>query len=103
MYALLERVTSSACELIHSTQALSWDCSSYVVNWGVTVLPIPSVDATVSVKHVGDVLTDDGNTFGLTSYTLVDAAVSWRRGPVRFTLSAHNLFDRVPRSRRSRF
>jgi outer membrane receptor protein involved in Fe transport len=26
-------------------------------------------------------------------YTLVDAAVTWRRGPLRTTLSAHNLFN----------
>ena len=38
-------------------------------------------------------MTDQLNTFGLDRYTLVDAAVSWRRGPLRLTLSAHNLLN----------
>ncbi|MEE8301757.1 MAG: hypothetical protein V3S24_04895, partial [Candidatus Tectomicrobia bacterium] len=50
-------------------------------------------DVTADVKHVGDVQVDQGNTFRLDPYTLIDAAVSWRRGPVRVTLSAHNLFN----------
>ena len=65
-----------------------------VVNWGLTVTPVPAVDATVSVKYMGDVQADRANTFTIDPYTLVDAAVTWRRGPVRFTLSAHNLFDK---------
>ena len=65
----------------------------YVVNWGFTFAPVPSVDAGFDVKHVSDVMTDQLNTFGLDRYTLVDAAVSWRRGPLRLTLSAHNLLN----------
>ncbi len=34
-----------------------------------------------------------GNNIALPPYTLVDAAVSWRRGPMRITLAAHNLLD----------
>ena len=64
-----------------------------VVNGGVSFTPVPFIDVTVNVKHVGDVQIDQGNTFKLDPYTLVDAAVSWRRGPFRLTLSAHNLFD----------
>ena len=30
---------------------------------------------------------------GLPAYTLMDAAATYRRGPLRFTLSAHNLFN----------
>ena len=43
---------------------------------------------------MGEVQADRANTFTIDPYTLVDAAVTWRRGPVRFTLSAHNLFDK---------
>ncbi len=65
----------------------------HIVNWGATFRATDSVDATFSVKHVGDVQTNRSNTFELDPYALVDAAVSWRRGPVRLTLSGHNLFD----------
>lgn len=64
-----------------------------VVNGGVTFVPARSIDFTVNMKHVGDVQVDQGNTFRLDPYTLVDAALSWRRGPLRVTLSAHNLFN----------
>jgi iron complex outermembrane receptor protein len=64
-----------------------------VVNWGLTATPTAAVTATLDVKHVGDVFVDQINSFRFEPYTLVDAAVSWRRGAVRFTLSAHNLFD----------
>ncbi len=66
-----------------------------VVNWGATFTPMASVDATVNAKHVGNVQTDRANTFTLDPYTLIDAAVSWRRGPLRLTLSAHNLFNKA--------
>ncbi len=64
-----------------------------VLNAGVTFTPVPFIDVTADVKHVGDVQVDQGNTFRLDPYTLIDAAVSWRRGPFRVTLSAHNLFN----------
>ena len=64
-----------------------------VVNAGATFTPVSFIDVSVDLKHVGDVQIDQGNTFTLDPYTLVDAAVSWRRGPVRLTLSAHNLFN----------
>ena len=54
-----------------------------------------SVDATLAVKHMSNVQADRENTFQIDAYTLVDAAVTWRRGPLRVTLSAHNLFDKV--------
>jgi iron complex outermembrane receptor protein len=65
----------------------------YVVNWGATFLPTSSTNVTFDVKHVGDTATDRENTFIVPAYTLFDVAASWRRGPVRITLSAHNLFD----------
>src|SRR5439155_7727670 len=43
---------------------------NYVVNWGVTFLPYKAVDATINVKHMGGV-----------------AAVTWRRGGLRVTMS----------------
>ena len=64
-----------------------------VFNAGVRLQPGRAVDVTLDVKHVGDVMIDQGNSFELDAYTLVDAAVSWSREPVRLTLSAHNLFD----------
>jgi iron complex outermembrane receptor protein len=64
-----------------------------IVNWGLNVRPMPEVDLTLDVKHVGETVGDDSNTFFIDAYTLVDAAATWRRGPFRLTLSARNLFD----------
>ena len=64
-----------------------------VVNWGMLVRPVNSVNVTVTVKHMGNVLADRENTFTIDPFTLVDAAVTWQRGPLRVTLSAHNLFN----------
>jgi iron complex outermembrane receptor protein len=64
-----------------------------IVNWGVNVRPMPAVDLTFDVKHVGDAAGDDDNTYIIDGYTLVDAAATWRRGPLRITLSARNLFN----------
>ena len=64
-----------------------------VINGGATFSPVPLIDFTVDVKHVGAVKIDQRNTFELDPYTLVDVAVTWRRGPLRLTLSAHNLFN----------
>jgi outer membrane receptor protein involved in Fe transport len=51
------------------------------------------VDITFDVKHVGEVAVDRDNAFLLDAYTLVDAAATYRRGKLRFTLSGHNLFN----------
>ena len=59
----------------------------------MTFTPVPRLNVRVDVKHVGDVMIDQGNTFQLDPYTLLDAAVSWRMGPTRITLSVHNLFN----------
>ncbi|MEO5741684.1 MAG: TonB-dependent receptor [Vicinamibacterales bacterium] len=67
---------------------------SYVINWGATVRPAPMIEATLNVKHVSTVQADNDNTFAVPSYSIVDAAASWRRGPLRVTLSAHNLFNK---------
>jgi outer membrane receptor protein involved in Fe transport len=42
---------------------------------------------------MGDVVTDRANSFTLDPYTLVDAALTYRRGRVRVTLSGRNLFN----------
>jgi outer membrane receptor protein involved in Fe transport len=65
----------------------------HVVNWGVHVAPSVELDATLNVKHVGEVQTNRENTFTLDGYNVVDAAISWTRGPLRLTLSGHNLLD----------
>jgi iron complex outermembrane receptor protein len=64
-----------------------------VINWGARVRPRTDLDFTFDLKHVGDVVTDPENSFTLDSYTLVDAAATWRRGRLRLTLSGHNLFN----------
>jgi iron complex outermembrane receptor protein len=66
---------------------------NYVVNWGVTVTPAGNIDARLNVKHLSAVLADRANTFTIDPYTLVDAAVTWRRGPLRVTLAGRNLFN----------
>jgi outer membrane receptor protein involved in Fe transport len=63
------------------------------VNAGVSVAPIATVEITADLKRVGAVQADRANTFLIDPYTLFDAAVTWRRAPLRVTLSAHNLFN----------
>ncbi len=65
----------------------------YVVNWGASFRPTPSVDATVNIKSTSAVEANRENTFKIDPYTLVDAAVTWRHGPLRATLAARNLFN----------
>jgi iron complex outermembrane receptor protein len=65
----------------------------YVVNWGATLNPVPFIEGTLNVKHVSTTIADNDNTFTIPSYNVVDAAVSWKNGPLRVTLSAHNLFN----------
>jgi outer membrane receptor protein involved in Fe transport len=65
----------------------------YVVNWGATFTPTTPVNFTVNVKHLSSVQTNTENTFALPRYSVADAAVSWRRGSLRITVSAHNIFD----------
>ncbi|NOT27927.1 MAG: TonB-dependent receptor [Acidobacteria bacterium] len=65
----------------------------YVVNWGTSVQPVPFIDLTLDVKHVGATFGDEDNSTAIEGYTLVDAAATWRRGPLRVTLSGRNLFS----------
>ena len=65
----------------------------YVVNWGASFRPTPSVDATVNIKSTSAMEANRENTFRIDPYTLVDAAVTWRHGPLRATLAARNLFN----------
>ncbi len=46
-----------------------------------------------NLKHVGSTYLDQGDTFLLPPYVLVDASVFWHHGAATITLSAHNLFD----------
>jgi iron complex outermembrane receptor protein len=59
----------------------------------VNVRPVPAVDLTLDIKHTGETVGDDSNSFLIDGYTLVDAAATWRRGPLRLTLSARNLLN----------
>jgi outer membrane receptor protein involved in Fe transport len=54
---------------------------------------VPQVEGTFTVKHVSTVQADNDNTFAVPSYNVADAAISWKNGPLRVTLSAHNLFN----------
>jgi outer membrane receptor for ferric coprogen and ferric-rhodotorulic acid len=65
----------------------------YVVNWGASFRPTPSWDATVNIKSTSAVEANRENTFKIDPYTLVDAALTWRHGPLRATLAARNLFN----------
>ncbi len=62
-------------------------------NLGAAFTIFSAVDFRVDMKYVSDVQLDQRNTFKFDSYTLMDTAVSWRRGPMRLTLSAHNIFN----------
>jgi iron complex outermembrane receptor protein len=62
------------------------------INAGMVITPGLPVTIRLDVKYVGATMLDRGNTFELEPYTLLDAAVSWRRAPLRITLAAHNLF-----------
>ena len=65
----------------------------YIVNWGANVRPVPFIDVTLDVKHVSETVGNDDNSFLIDGYTLVDLAATWRRGPLRVTLSGRNLFS----------
>ncbi len=70
------------------------DRADRILNGGIEFAPADAWKVRVDVKHVGDVMVDQGNTFELDPYTLLDAAVSWwLNDRIRFTLSAHNLLD----------
>jgi outer membrane receptor protein involved in Fe transport len=64
-----------------------------IVNWGMNVRPNRFVDVTIDIKHVGETFGDDDNSYRIDGYTLVDAAATWLRGPVRVTFSGRNLFN----------
>jgi outer membrane receptor protein involved in Fe transport len=64
-----------------------------VFNAGATYRPLQSLNVNVNVKHVGPVQTTNENSFALRQYFVTDAAASWTRGPMRITVSAHNLLN----------
>lgn len=65
----------------------------HVINWGATITPVSQFEATLNVKHVSTTIADNDNTFVIPAYNVVDAAATWKHGPLRVTLSAHNLFN----------
>jgi outer membrane receptor protein involved in Fe transport len=65
----------------------------FIVNWGADLRPVPTFVVSGDVKHVSGTFGDEGNTFKIDGYTLVDVAASWHHGPLRLTLSVRNLFD----------
>ena len=73
-----------------------------VLNWGATLTPGREFEATLNVKHVSTVVADNDNTFVIPSHNVVDAAATWKHGPLRVTLSAHNLFNEAALPERGR-
>ena len=64
-----------------------------IFNVGGSYEPTDDVGFTLRFKYVGDRFSDANNALLLDPYPLVDASVSWSPGPVRFTLSGHNVLD----------
>jgi iron complex outermembrane receptor protein len=65
-----------------------------IFNASATLSPMEDVQLTAGFKHVGDRFLDQQNTYRLESYALLDGSVSWSRGPLRVTVSGHNMLDR---------
>jgi len=65
----------------------------YIINWGATVKPWRNFDILLDVKHTGAMMVDRENSYELDPYTLVDLSGSWRRGPIRITVAAHNMLN----------
>jgi|TARA_B100000809_G_scaffold206632_1_gene208765 iron complex outermembrane receptor protein len=64
-----------------------------IFNVGGSYEPIDDVGATVRFKYVSDRFSEVNNVLLLDPYQLLDASVWWSPGPVRFTLTSHNLLD----------
>jgi len=64
-----------------------------IFNVGSSYEPIDDVGVTARFKYVSDRFAESNNILLLDSYQLLDASVWWSPGPVRFTLTAHNLLD----------
>ena len=64
-----------------------------IFNVGGSYEPIDDVGVTARFKYVSDRFAEANNILLLDSYQLLDASVWWSPGPVRFTLTAHNLLD----------
>ena len=64
-----------------------------IFNVGGNYEPADDFGFTLRLKYVGDRYSDPDNVLLLDSYPLVDASASWSPGPVRFTLSGHNVLD----------
>lgn len=64
-----------------------------IYNVGGSYDPVDNVGFTLRFKYVGDRFADQDNILLLDGYPLLDASAYWSPGPVRFTLSGHNLLD----------
>ncbi|MCH8812477.1 MAG: TonB-dependent receptor [Gemmatimonadetes bacterium] len=65
-----------------------------IFNVGASYDPTEDFGFTLRFKYVGDRFADDDNVLLLDPYELLDGSVYWSPGPVRFTLSGHNLLDK---------
>ena len=64
-----------------------------IFNLGGSFEPTDEVGFTLRFKYVGDRYSNASNTLLLDPYPLLDASMFWSPGPVRFTLSGHNVLD----------
>ena len=64
-----------------------------IYNVGGSYEPVDNVGFTLRFKYVDDRFADEDNILLLDGYPLFDASAYWSPGPVRFTLSGHNLLD----------
>jgi len=59
---------------------------------GVSLRPMPSIEAAVSATHVRNILLDDANTVRLPNYSRVDSRITWQLRRIGVLLSVRNLF-----------
>ena len=64
-----------------------------IFNVGGSYEPTDDVGFTLRFKYVGKRFSNASNTLLLGPYPLLDGSVYWSPGPVRFTLSGHNVLD----------
>lgn len=65
----------------------------HFVSGGVSVAPVGSLEAGLTVQHARDVFLDDANTLTLPAYTRADLHASHPVAGVRLFLGVRNLFD----------
>lgn len=65
------------------------------LNIGGQLLVTDEIGVIGNVTYMGDRYVDQGNTYLLDSYALMDASIFFQKGPFSVTLSAHNVTDEL--------